>query len=98
MTHRSTIHPRPSRDCQLTLHDHCGLLSSLRFTQTRVSSFVLYTPVDFLWRGIFHGPPPAGSMSHIDTIAAVNIMLCLKAKVRPLHMLDPPPGTGVSGN
>lgn len=35
-------------------------------------------------------------MSHIATIAAVNIMLSLKANARPLHMLRPPPIEAVS--
>ena len=49
------------------------------------------TPVALRCLGIFHAPPPAGSMSHSAMMAAANAMHSLKAKDRPLHMLEPPP-------
>lgn len=66
----------------------------LRVNQTLVSSPVAYTPVARRCLGIFQGPPLAGEISHIVMMAAVYMRASLRAKLLPLHMLDPPPGKG----
>jgi len=70
---------------QVCIHGSSGKI--LRLIQTFVLSLVVKVPVAFLCLGIFHGPPPAASMSQKLMIAAVKTKTSFCAKARPLHML-----------
>jgi hypothetical protein len=79
---------------QLVLQEMSCSLSNFytRILKRTLMSFLgKYAPLEGLCSGIVKSFPLAGSMSHVEMIAAENSRIVLSARARPLQPETPPP-------